>query len=563
MNRLLILVFFFFTLKSFSQQEISVSFTNDSYKRFKKNIKFNFKDSTEASNYLSDVVRSARKSGFLLANVDSIQRNKNEWIIALLIGERYNRMLLTIPEKEKSFLLKSGLGTERFLFQPDFQPEELVELMEKWKNSYLNEGFPFAKITLKVDSVVQENGFGTLDISRGMVVRWTKIHVKGDTNVSESFVSSLLQIKVKDLYSENKVSKISEKIKQVAFLEELKPYELLFTQNGVELFLYLKSKPVSSLNGFVGLQPKTNSGYSLAGDISLKLWNIFKKGEFFDLSWRNIQGQTQQLKTNLNLPYLFKTPFGLDGSFQLYKRDSSFLDIQSKLAVEYQLGGNSKVYFFYQRINSSVLKPGLTSTAFPNLASVSSNNYGLGYQMNKVDYLPNPRSGITVSVSVSVGTRLSKPADSTASTKGTQYQGKLEISYYQPMTRRTVFRLSNQSWLLGAPVVYQNELNRFGGLLQQRGFNEDELFASAVSTTSLEFRFLLDKDSRLFLFYDHTWYENRALTYFNDQPIGFGGGLAFGTNIGTFSILYALGRQQNNAIEVRNGRVHFGYIAYF
>ncbi|MBU2018324.1 MAG: hypothetical protein KJ941_01650, partial [Bacteroidetes bacterium] len=87
--------------------------------------------------------------------------------------------------------------------------------------------------------------------------------------------------------------------------------------------------------------------------------------------------------------------------------------------------------------------------------------------------------------------------------------------------------------------------------------------ASSVSTTTVEYRFLLDRDSRLFLFYDYTWYENRGQTYFNDQPFGFGGGLAFGTNIGTFSILYALGSQQNNPIELRNGRVHFGYVAYF
>jgi len=48
-----------------------------------------------------------------------------------------------------------------------------------------------------------------------------------------------------------------------------------------------------------------------------------------------------------------------------------------------------------------------------------------------------------------------------------------------------------------------------------------------------------------------------------DHPFGFGAGFSFGTNIGIFSISYALGQQLNNPILMRNGKVHFGYIAYF
>ena len=44
------------------------------------------------------------------------------------------------------------------------------------------------------------------------------------------------------------------------------------------------------------------------------------------------------------------------------------------------------------------------------------------------------------------------------------------------------------------PLIFENELYRFGGLSAQRGFNEDELFATTRNTTVLEYRFLLDKN---------------------------------------------------------------------
>jgi hypothetical protein len=73
----------------------------------------------------------------------------------------------------------------------------------------------------------------------------------------------------------------------------------------------------------------------------------------------------------------------------------------------------------------------------------------------------------------------------------------------------------------------------------------------------------LDRNSHVFAFADQTWYENTSNSYSKDTPFGFGVGLSFSTNLGVFSISYGLGKQRNNPIELNNGKVHFGYIAYF
>jgi hypothetical protein len=48
-----------------------------------------------------------------------------------------------------------------------------------------------------------------------------------------------------------------------------------------------------------------------------------------------------------------------------------------------------------------------------------------------------------------------------------------------------------------------------------------------------------------------------------DTPFGFGAGISFETKAGIFSINYALGKQFNNPIELRSGKIHFGIVNYF
>ncbi len=123
--------------------------------------------------------------------------------------------------------------------------------------------------------------------------------------------------------------------------------------------------------------------------------------------------------------------------------------------------------------------------------------------------------------------------------------------------------LRNRTNLYSAPVIYSNEAYRYGGLSSQRGFNEEELYSTAQTTFTAEYRFLVDRNSFAFAFFDQSWYENNSLQYYNDKPMGFGVGFSFGTNIGIFSISYALGKQFDNPILFRNSKIHFGYIAYF
>ena len=547
-----------------SQKNYSMEFTTTEYQRIKKNVPLNFKDSASAMDYLIEFQLYAIKKGYLLTSFDSLQFSTNHVKIALSVGGQFKSLNLDITKETALFLRKSSKINEKALAQIPFNPSEINRLLKTIYSTAISNGYPFVKVFFDSVEYNKQQVSAKLKLNLGTKYSFSKIHVKGDSSISELFISSLLDIKNGDVYNEDKLKLISAKIKQLNFIKEIKPHELLYTREGVELFLYLNSVPVSSVNGAVGLQPNNISKkLGLTGDLSLKLLNILKRGESLNLNWKSIQSQTQSLDAKINYPFLFKTPFGIDGQFHLYKRDSSFLELKSTIGLQYFLKGGSYFKAFYQNSSSSILDGGKNNPSFINLNSVSTNAYGVALFRRQLDYVPNPSKGFSLNIEIAVGTRKKLAFDTIPASKTTTYRTSFQFDWFIALTKRNVLHFAANSAFYIAPEIYQNEVYRFGGQTSFRGFNEEELYATTQSILSIEYRFLLDRNSHVFAFFDQAFYENTTSTYINDHPFGFGTGFSFGTNIGIFSISYALGKQFDNPILMRNGKVHFGYIAYF
>jgi outer membrane protein assembly factor BamA len=546
------------------QKKYSISFTTENYKKVKKNIQLSFKDSISALNYLQELQYIAISKGYLTASIDTLRFERNKIITSFFIGERFEKIELNIKPEDIIFLKRNSSLSEKAIASIPFRPVELSKTLKSIHNSTTSNGYPFSKVYLTDINFSDSELKANLTIIKGDFYIFSKINVKGDSSISTIFISSLIDIKEGECFDESKLKSISKTIKQLSFIREIKPHELLFTKDGVELFLYLESIPVSAINGAIGLQPKDNTTkVGLAGELNLKLLNVFKHGESVNLNWRSIQEQTQSLNAKINYPFLFQTPFGIDSQFQLYKRDTSFLELKSTFGIQYFLKGGNYLKVFYQNSSSNILNGGANNPNFTNLSTVKSNAYGITLFRKQLDYIPNPSKGFGLVLEVAIGSRKSQLSDTSNITKSTTYRSALQIDWFIPLTPRHVIHLINSTEMYYAPVIFQNEVYRFGGQTSLRGFNEEELYATLRSVFSIEYRYLLDQNSHIFAFFDQGLYENNATSYNKDSPFGFGAGLSFGTNIGIFSISYALGKQLSNPILMRNGKVHFGYIAYF
>ena len=191
------------------------------------------------------------------------------------------------------------------LTQQAFQPAELSKTIKKLHNCYLNNGYPFAELQMTVKETNPETSFLQLKVERKNFYVWNEIQVKGDSSISETYIANLLNIKLGEPYDESILRSIPKLFAQVPFMKQDKVSEILFTSEGAELYVYVSGKNTNSINGFLGLQPnQDNTRYKVTGEINLKFQNILKRGEYIALDWRNLQGETQQLKKQpkLSLP---------------------------------------------------------------------------------------------------------------------------------------------------------------------------------------------------------------------------------------------------------------------
>ena len=188
-----------------------------------------------------------------------------------------------------------------------------------------------------------------------------------------------------------------------------------------------------------------------------------------------------------------------------------------------------------------------------------------------MDYRLNPRQGYSVDFTAGAGIRkitknskINEAVYDSVNLKTTQYKGDVHADIYLPIAARSVLNIGTNAAYLQSPTIFENELFRFGGLKSLRGFDESSILASRYIIGKAEYRFILEQNSYLLLFYNLAYYErNGSATFLSDTPYGFGAGLTFETRLGIFSFTYALGSQQDNPIVFRSAKIHFGLINYF
>lgn len=520
---------------------------------------------TNQKDFLASYRFNLVKKGYFLANFDSIVSSLGTTNAYLFLGPKFKKISLAITPEDYLFLRRLGFyGTVKLSDQGvSLSPSQLRATLRQVLESLNQNGYPFASVTL-IDNVIGiDNIASTLKILKGRKLLWKSIQVKGDSTFSAASIQSITGIKVGDNFNEVQWQGLDQKLKQINHIQVVKAAELLFTNEGAELFLYLKSARISNFNGAIGLQPNpVSQRVGLTGELQLKLVNTLRQAEQVDFNWRSIQPATQSLVIRVNYPYLFKTTFGTDFKFNLYKRDSTFLEIKAAFAVQYQFKKGQLFKGIYQFYSSDRLAGAGSSVGFSQSVSLTTSAFGIAFLKKELDYIPNPSKGSATTIELFVGSREAK-TDTVSNSTSTIFKGSISYEKYFRLASRHVVKSAIAYDFYYAPVIYQNERYRFGGLTSLRGFNEEEIFSTSRAIFSLEYRFLVDKNSAAFLFYDQAVYEDRSTSYIKDTPFGIGAGFSIGSKIGIFSISYAIGKQLKNPFDFRQGKVHFGYIAYF
>lgn len=559
-----------------SAQNYSLKLINtDSVKIFKYlKYKNSFKAEKEITKELNKILFELRKEGHLVANIDSIKKDSLTSLAYLSIGAKYKWAKLKRGNAEMDVVSKLGYS-EKLYTGKSFNYLQTAKFIEKTLSYYENNGYPFA--SLQLDSLtIQENTISAvINLSKNKLIKLDSILVEGDAKINNTFLYRYLSIKPNMPYNEEAFRAISKKLRQLPFLSEAKPQVIRLTEKQNKLYLFLNKKNASQFDGIIGILPDNTGKTVFTGDVKIKLINnIFRGGETFDLNWRRLQTQTQDFKARVIYPYLLGSPIGTDYAIKIYKKDTSFIDVNNNIGLQYYFNGLNNLKVFYKQRNANLLSAnGLAfTTVLPDYADITTQSYGVGFVFEKSDYRFNPHQGIFINITAQTGNKTIKknPKINDAvytnlQLKSTQYQSEGEVHGFIRIKGNSVLHLAAQyGSVFGDAPVFKNELFRIGGLRTLRGFDEESIFASTYVIPTIEYRFLFSQNSNILLFAEGAWYENNSSGNYNsDMPYSVGAGINFDTKAGIFSLNYALGSQQGNPIDIRAGKIHFGLTALF
>jgi outer membrane protein assembly factor BamA len=534
-----------------------------------------YPDSMATLKALDQLVINLRETGYSAAGID-VQIWQNDTAIALIhLGEQYRFGQINTGNVPSEVMRKIGFKDRQFK-DANMRGKRLLGLQERIIRYYENRGFPFAQVTLDSIALNNDRLSATLNLEKNQEFRIDSIIIKGTARIKPKYIQNYLGIRSKSVYNESRIQPISTRIKEIAFVSETKPPEVVFGEGRSDVYLYLDKKRASQFDGILGVLPSSEEPGKVlvTGELSLKLLSAFKRGELIDLSWRKMQARTQNLNIHLAYPFLFNTPFGLDAAFELYKRDSLYLNLRGIIGIQYHLIGNDHIKVFADIRSTNVLAASTLSSVFtlnPDNVDSRTQLYGFGYKMQRLDYRLNPRKGFDLYAEASAGTKKILPD---ATIEVTRYAGLklntfqlnavLQVAYFVPIPNRSTIMIKANGGHMRSENLFESEAFRIGGLKTLRGFDEESIYATMFGIGTIEYRFLLDPNSYLFAFFDGAYYENRSTNKrITDRPFGFGLGISFFTKIGVFSLNYALGKQFQNPIDFRAGKIHFGVLSYF
>jgi len=591
LKHLLAAIYFLTTFCTAKAQSYSVYYKTpegDTLLQQKLALQRNFSSQTEAVLYIVQLPSLLQGKGYITASVDSVQYDSLLATAVVYLGEQYKWARISTGVQDAA-VLQSIRWPDKLEGAIDFNT---IQIWQKKILDYLEEnGRPFGKVYLDSIDIAGNEVNAVLKIEPGPLYKIDSIRVYGDAKISNEFLQRYLEISNGSIYNKKKLERVSKRISEISYVQQEHAPTIDYLGTGSVLNLYLKPRKNSQANALIGFLPNSdvasgNKKLRLTVDANILLRNALSNGETIGLIWQQLQQNSPRLNLLYDQPYIFHSPFGLNFSFDMYKRDSLFLNINMNLGTSYQLEERKTARLFLQRrqsIVSGINEATIIQTrTLPREADVSSTNLGIGYEFSNTDYRFNPRKGNEFTISSTAGTKKIKknnqildikdPAEpdfkfehlyDTVKLKAYQFRIITTAAHFVAMGKQSTIRLGLNAGIYQSANYFRNELFQIGGYKLMRGFDEESQFVSQYAIGTVEYRYRIGLNSFFFVFTDGGLGKHLLETKKNHSYLGTGLGLSLETKAGIINLAGALGRRDDIPFNFRQFKVHIGFASYF
>lgn len=547
-----------------------------------------FDDDGSRFKYISNIPGLLAARGYPLANVDSSWQVENAIHILLFIGDKYNWIKLDVDSVEQEALQSTGYVQRKFT-QQVFNPIALQSLQEKMLDYYEKHGYPFASVSLDHIMIQNDSMSARLMVDKSIRYHVDSIHVAGPLKISRKFLQRYLDIENGSLYDASRLKQIDKRIAELGFVKSIQPADVSLLGAGAVVNIYAEPKKSSQVDAIVGFLPAAGLEKKLqvTADVLLDLQNLLGNGENILVKWQQLQPKSPRLNLGFTYPYIFNSKFGINFLFDLFKKDSSFLQLNALAGLKFDVTQNQTGKLFLEWQSASLLEGGVDTNRvklekkLPLNIDVTAVNAGVNYNYNNTDFRLNPRKGNELAIELVTGIKTIEKNNDIINIKDNSYNyarlyDSLKLKSYQLRITANAahyFNISGLSVLKTAlnggyynsPSIFRNELYQVGGYRLLRGFDEQSIYATRYLVGTVEYRYLIGANSFLFTFLDLGVAAAKYQEVNNsNQYGGLGLGIRFETRAGLLNLSYAAGKRSDVPFNLREAsKLHFGYINYF
>ena len=489
------------------------------------------------------------KFGFIEFQNDGNEKlNDSTFVFKCILGKKINQVYINIKiEKALSFLNEYQIDTLKIPFE---ETENLIHTISK--KLELN-GYSMAKTHLKSISTKKDILYSNLNVDIGKKRFVNDIVFNGYDKFPKNHKKNLLRLFKDKTFNQENLEKLHSNINKFRFINQTKYPEILFKKDSTIAYAYLEKSKSNTFDGIIGFSNDEQKKLVFNGYLDLQLNNILNSGERLAIFWKS-DGQDQRtFNINFELPYLFGSPVGLKTELQIFKQDSTFQNTKTAIDLGYFFNYNTRLYLGYESKESSDIQDINTNSIrdFENTFYTSTFEF---IAVNREDFIFPEKTN--VNLKVGTGTRISKFQNNS------QLFTAINVAHNISLNNRNSLNLKFECYYLKSDNYVINELYRFGGINSIRGFNENSLQSSFLSSIQSEYRYRLASNLYVHSILDYAYYEDDAIAT-NGTLYGAGFGFGIITKNGLIKLIYANGSSKEQTIKLSNSIIHLSLSTNF
>lgn len=548
--------------------------------------KSDFNDFLDSKNILSDSSMKFISNKIKTMLSDEGFYNSKISIDTLNTSNQLKTFVISIDEGNKTYIkdilinsndIKDKAAIQQYfnyLIGKQLRRREVENIFFKILSDYENSGYPFASIEIKkIDFVYdslknQNNCVINLMFDKSYKSLIDKILIEGNTKTKDYVIKRNIRITEGEEFSAEKINNVSNILNRMKFFEPVESPEYYFDEeNKGILKIKLKEKTTNNFDGIIGYVPavKNKSKGFFTGFVNVGLRNIFGTERAAMFKWQKDGRLSQELEINYTEPWLFNYPININLFLWQRKEDSTYVKRKYDVKIEYLLNDetSSSLLIGYESTipSESVSKE---FTVFNSSSFILGGN--LKYDTRDDAYSPTKGFLFTTTYSL-YQKKIFGPEKyfSLIDDKENELQ-KIEfnLSYFQKIFSSQILAVSFHGRELKGNSIEISDLYKFGGAFSLRGYIENQFWGNRIFWSNLEYRYLIDKRSFVFAFFDEGYFLlSKSKTNRNNNVSGFRSGYGFGLNletgIGLLGVSFALGEGDSFG----EGKIHFGIINEF